>query len=361
MRIHSVSGIGRTGGRAQNHGANGGPMQAGKLVAKDSAIAWLTQHEEAAAREEVDQLWSEYNSGRVEEERLSRIRGDSIIKSRPPFDGGAALRRARASAGKHAGVLHAPSPINAYQKLLAEGSQQRSKDWRKAASCYREAIALRPDLLEAYFNLGNVLSNAGRVEEAAQRYLEAMERTPVGSERWARAAAAAFDLLRLKVCAEVTKPEWWNDEGLKALSASVVQAAPNDVRANSMRAILLSGLHFSVWDVRHRSAAELVEAAEHFERAAQLSTAPARKFELTSNADQCLSRAEADQACLHQMLLELAAVAAACRWAAAEMAGAAAAAAERVERLRRGSKRMPPIHKIEAADSRAPLVHQTIC
>ena len=347
-------------------------MQAGKLVVKDSAIAWLTQHEEAAAREEVDQLFQEYSSARSEEEQRSRDRGDSGLnssrRSRASFDGGAALLRARAAAGKHAGVQYVPSHAdegtertNAYQRLLAEGSRQRSKDWRKAASSYREAIALRPDLLEAYFNLGNVLSNSGRLVEAAQRYLEAMERTPVGSERWARAAAAAFDLLRLKVCAEVIKPEWWNDEGLKALSASVVKAAPNDVRAHSMRAILLSGLHFSVWDVRHRSAAELVEAAEHFERAAELSTAPARKSELTSNADKCLSRAEADQACLHQVLLELVAAAAACRWAAAEMAAAASGVAERAERLRRGSRRMPPTHKIEAGDSRAPLVNQTIC
>jgi tetratricopeptide (TPR) repeat protein len=337
-------------------------MQAGKLVAKDPVIAWLTQHEEAAAREEVDQLWSEYNSARSEEERLSRIRGDLSTRSRPSFArSGAALLRARAAAGKPAGIHYAPAPINAYQKLLAEGSRQRSNDWHKAANAYREAIALRPDLIEAYFNLGNVLSNAGRVEEAALRYLEAMERTAVGSERWARAAAAAFDLLRLKTCAEVTKPVWWNDEGLKALSASVVQAAPNDVRANSMRAILLSGLHFSVWDVRHRSAAELVQAAEHFERAAELSTAPARKFELVRNADKCLSRAEADQACFHQMLLELAAAATACRWAAAEMGAAASAVAERAERLRRGSRRMPPIHKIEVGDSRARLVHQSIC
>ena len=339
-------------------------MQAGKLLAKDSAIAWLNQHEEAAAREEVAQLFSEYNSGREEEERLSRIRGDTRMSRSPrhSFDGGSALRRARAAAGKHLDAQRPTSPpIDAYQKLLAEGSQQRSKDWRKAAASYREAIALRPDLIEAYFNLGNVLSNAGRVEEAAQRYLEAMERTPVGLERWARSAAAAFDLLRLKACADVIKPEWWNDEALKALSASVVEAAPNDVRANSMRAILLSGLHFSIWDARHRSAPELVQAAEYFERAAELSTAPARKFELASSADQCLSRAEADQACKHQMLLELAALAAACRWAAAEIAAAATAAADRLERLRRGSRRMPPIHKIEAGDSRAPLVHHSIC
>ena len=65
--------------------------------------------------------------------------------------------------------------------------------------------------------------------EAAKRYLEAKERYAVGSELWAEATAMAFDKLRLEQCAEVTKPEWWNDEALKALSARVVRAAPNDV------------------------------------------------------------------------------------------------------------------------------------
>ena len=51
--------------------------------------------------------------------------------------------------------------------------------------------------------------------EAAQRYLEATERYPVSSEGWARATAEAFNMLIQDECAEVAKPEWWNDEGLK--------------------------------------------------------------------------------------------------------------------------------------------------
>jgi hypothetical protein len=49
----------------------------------------------------------------------------------------------------------------------------------------------------------------------------------VGSKGWARATAMAFNMLKLEECAEVAKPEWWSDEGLKALSARVVRAAPN--------------------------------------------------------------------------------------------------------------------------------------
>ena len=43
------------------------------------------------------------------------------------------------------------------------------------------------------------------------------------------------------------KPEWWSDEGLKALSASVVRAAPDDMNANRMRAGALRGLTAGTW------------------------------------------------------------------------------------------------------------------
>ena len=98
----------------------------------------------------------------------------------------------------------------------------------------------------------------------------------------------AFNLLmRL---AEVAKPEWWNDEGLKALSARVVRAAPNEVAANRMRAIVLRG-QCAAWEVVLRSAAELRKAATHYERAAALSNAPALKAEYANNALLCRSQA----------------------------------------------------------------------
>ena len=69
---------------------------------------------------------------------------------------------------------------------------------------------------------------------AAQRYLEAKERHPVSSEYWAQATAMAFTVPIREECREVAKPEWWNDEGLKALSARVLlRAAPNYGGANT--------------------------------------------------------------------------------------------------------------------------------
>ena len=99
-----------------------------------------------------------------------------------------------------------------------------------------------------------MLGNSGHKVEAAQRYLEAEKRYPVGSEDWAKATANAFDMLRLEECAEVAKPEWWNDEGLKALSARVVRAAPNQPSAREMRAEVLAGQD-GAWEAGPRSAA----------------------------------------------------------------------------------------------------------
>ena len=97
-------------------------------------------------------------------------------------------------------------------------------------------------------------------------------------------------MLRLEECAEVARPEWWNDEGLKAMSARVVRAAPDDVRANDMRAVVLSG-HSVAWETGPRSAAELMEAAAHYDRAAALCSAPAGKAHLAGDAELCRAKA----------------------------------------------------------------------
>ena len=89
----------------------------------------------------------------------------------------------------------------------------------------------------------------------------------------------------------MAKPEWWNDEGLKALSARVVKAAPNHLQPNTMRALVLSGLS-GAWEVGPRSAAEQEQAAAHFERAAVMHTAPVTRAEFAKLAEVCRSQAE---------------------------------------------------------------------
>ena len=129
--------------------------------------------------------------------------------------------------------------------------------------------------------------------EAAQRFFEAKERYPAASEDWAEATAAAFCMLSQEACAEVAKPEWWNDEGLKALSARVVRAAPDQGDANQMRAIVLSGLYGGCWEADPRSAAELREAATHYDRAVATCSAPAGKALFACSAERCRNQAEA--------------------------------------------------------------------
>ena len=206
-------------------------------------------------------------------------------------DGGVLQQQDRETAERAA--RNAAASGDAYDELMAEGLRYGAKnDYRRAARAYREAIALRPDRPTAYANLGAALNNSGHYVEAAQRFLEAKERCRVGSELWAKATAAAFDMLTQKACAEVAKPEWWNDEGLKALSARVVRAAPDDVGAVKMRAEVLRGQNLA-WEAGPRSAAELREAATHYERAAALCPAPAVKAELAGDAASCRRRAQA--------------------------------------------------------------------
>ena len=209
-------------------------------------------------------------------------------------DGGASQQKHREAADKSA--RRTAQTGDKYQALLNDGLRYDSnEDWIRAAQAYREAITLRPEKPVAYCNLGGVLSDSGHYYEAAQRYLEAKERLIVGSKDWAEATARTFDMMMQndrQNCVKVAKPEWWNDERLKALSARVVRAAPNDQAANLMRALVLRG-RLDTWEAGPRSAAEFMEAATHFERAAALSHAATAKAQFTALAVACHSQAEA--------------------------------------------------------------------
>ena len=68
--------------------------------------------------------------------------------------------------------------------------------------------------------------------------------------------------------------------------------APIQVEAQQMRAAVLDG-QCSAWEVGPRSAAELREAAVHFDRAAALHTAPAIKAEFANMSVWCRLQARA--------------------------------------------------------------------
>ena len=100
-------------------------------------------------------------------------------------------------------------------------------------------------------------------------------------------------MLKTEECAEAAKPEWWNDQGLKALSGRVLRAAPNVESAIDMRANVLSGAYGDAWELGPRSTAELKEAAVHYDRSAALCDAPVWKAQIVSLADWCRSEADA--------------------------------------------------------------------
>merc|ERR1740139_704157 len=182
-----------------------------------------------------------------------------------------------------------------YDRLVAEGIRHGAdQNYHKADKTFRKAIALEPGQPGAYHNLGVALGNSGRPAEAAPLYLQAAARFPEGSADWADSIGAAFNVLCQPECAEVAKPGWWNDEALKTLSKTVVRAT-DSMMGHTMRAAVLAGW-LPAWESGPRSAADLKEAATHYERAAQLAPAPVQKCHAESNAAALRRQAAAMEA-----------------------------------------------------------------
>jgi len=167
--------------------------------------------------------------------------------------------------------------------LTAEG------DHNASAKAWRKIIKEWPAEPGPYHNLAIVLQRSRRVTEATPMYLKAMELEENGTGNWAEAAASAFDMLKSPECDEVPKPEWWNDEGLKALSARVATLAPDKPQSCCMRASVLSGgAHFKAsWNVGPRTAAEIKDAAAWYRRSAMVAHTPVDKHRFEQHALRC--------------------------------------------------------------------------
>jgi len=162
-------------------------------------------------------------------------------------------------------------------------------DYHGEAKAWRKIIKEWPDAPAPYNNLACVLEGADRIAESAPLYLKAMELYEEGTTDWAESAAAAFDLLKHPDCRDAPKPEWWNDEALKALSARVVALAPGHTQASAMRALVLAGvtLEEANWNVGPRAAAEVKEAAAWYRRAARVTSTPSGKLRYDDLAREC--------------------------------------------------------------------------
>ena len=163
-----------------------------------------------------------------------------------------------------------------YSRLLADATRHLAEgNNRPAEAAFRKAIALDPRQPSAYFNLGALCSNEDRSVDAAHNFLDAATRFSEGCADWASSTALAFDHLLSPECNEVAKPEWWNDESLKARSKTVARVAGAEsgyqcrLNGHLMRMNVLSG-QIPGWKLGPRSAEDLSEAATHAGLAAQL-------------------------------------------------------------------------------------------
>jgi len=200
---------------------------------------------------------------------------------------------------------HAEKTGSEYSKRSAE-ALALNDDLHAADKAWRKIIKQWPQRAMPHFNLAMVLQLSGRYLEAAPMFLKAMELYEDGTKDWAESAADAFNLLKSPDCGEVPKPEWWNDEALKALSARVVALAPDNHQTCAMRAFVLEGhaLEFEAnWNAGPRAAAEVKEAATWYRRAARVTPTPADTLyyeqlrrECDEYADPLLAKEEADAA-----------------------------------------------------------------
>ena len=188
--------------------------------------------------------------------------------------------------------------LNALALMSEGGHNAAAKAWRKIIKDW-------PEKPGPHFNLALVMQRSGRFVEAAAVFLKAMELCKDGTKPWTLSVTAAFDLLKLDDCRDVPKPEWWNDEALKALSARVVAVAPDKSDSCAMRARVLCGgaLIRTSWNAGPRTAAEIKEAATWYRRAARVSLVPTDKLfyeQLASacdeSADPLLAKEEAEAA-----------------------------------------------------------------
>jgi len=177
-----------------------------------------------------------------------------------------------------------------HKRCAAAVALMAEEDHHASAKAWRKIIKDWPDRPKPYFNLAAVLQRSNHMVEAAPVLLRAMELFEVGTEDWATSAASAFDMLKDPACHEVPKPEWWNDEALKALSARVVAVAPGTFESCAMRACVLVGdtLTKAPWNEAPRTAAEVKEAATWYRRAAKVCTGvPADKLVYEWAAGRC--------------------------------------------------------------------------
>ena len=110
-----------------------------------------------------------------------------------------------------------------YQELVATGFELMQKGHFKAATKkLRRAIALDPEQPDAYGALSEAMEWSNDTVAGARLKVQALERADKRSRFWACTAAAAFDSIRAVLPDGMEAPDWWNDEDLLCMSATVL-------------------------------------------------------------------------------------------------------------------------------------------
>jgi len=246
--------------------------------------------------------WPKHKVWHTAQKRRAKERREGTVSERDRSTAEAEARRAEATGSEY------------HKRFAAAVALSADGDLHAAAKAWRKMIKQGPENPSAYRNLAVVLSRSDHFADAAPMCLRAMELygdhywegTEDFDEDWAASAASAFDLLKLPACAEVPKPEWWNDEALKAISARVVAVTPDGHQPCAMRALVLAGdtLGKAHWNAGPRTAAEIKEAATWYRRSVMVSRSSQdiqlryedRACRLDAVADPLLAEEEAEAA-----------------------------------------------------------------
>ena len=135
-----------------------------------------------------------------------------------------------------------------YMSLLMEADELKLKgSYSKADELLQQAVGMNPENPIGHAALGEIQALLNKPAAAAKLYVKAMGLFPQktqgnnvhGKNLWASSALSAIFWLNMPGGKAEDQPDWFNDEGLKDLSATLVAVAPEDLRSWQTRAFVL--------------------------------------------------------------------------------------------------------------------------
>lgn len=244
-------------------GTDGVPLKLCPLCV-DESVAQSTRY---CSKECQKACWKEHKQWHQAQARLKASERESVSntidkKTRETLDRGYEYDRTHGSE---------------YQQLVSRGKELSLKegDYKAAAKKLRKAIKLDPEKPDAYYGLGGAYHNSNQFPQAAECFVDALDREPKkDSFEWALIAGSAYCAIRRCISSrlKVELPTWWNHATLIEMSDKMVAAAPDQPRVWTMRGEILMGSIFAEQvRIEHQQ-----EALVCFRKAAKLSSGEPR-------------------------------------------------------------------------------------